>query len=327
MVGVTTNPGNHHRQTGHQRFEQNYPRRLAARGMHQYIRRQHQIGNILAAAEKGHLLLHLLAPGQQAEAARAILARHQQAKPARGIRSPQIGKAANRPVQALGDKTGTHQQQGMHIVSKAQLVTGAGATGDSVRRAPPIRRHAGRQQVHARRRRVVVALELALFAGGYKQDFCAGGGIEHRPFPGGKVTEAPAQAVKQSPAPQRLVEKTGICSVIDIQPRHLVKADHAIHRCRRQLRLRPLEKVLVAPHIAAGKTGRQPQFDPRQVLALPASAVHPAVVATLLQQNDKPREITLQPAVGKILVEQKSQAHLKLLPPGPLATTARPLAA
>src|SRR5690606_29369234 len=91
--------------------------------------------------------------------------------------------------------------------------------------------------------------------------------------------------------------------------RHLVETHHAIHWARGKVTLDPGGEALVAGVVEQRLDRCDQHLEAIRHLAFPDHRVDPDAVAAALALQGDAHEITLQPAKGKVFVEDKGQLH------------------
>ncbi len=212
-------------------------------------------------------------------------------------------------VDPLGLEAGTdlHQQQlvGPHFELLAEL----GADLRGIGRRAAILGNARRQQVKAFSGRAVVLDEQRLLHLGDHQDFGLRLRREHCALVLGEVLVAAPAPIDRVAQRLRLVLEARVGGVVHVQPRHLVEADHPVHRPLGQIGLDPGGEALVAGVVEQRLDRRDQHFEAVRHLAFPDHRVDAnAVPATLAFQGDT-HEIALQTTEWKVLVENEGQLH------------------
>ncbi|MNN24993.1 hypothetical protein D3C81_1384460 [compost metagenome] len=144
---------------------------------------------------------------------------------------------------------------------------------------------------------------------GDHQDLCLRLWVEHRTLVGREVAITSPLAVKRIAQGLRLVLEARVGGVVDIQPRHLVEADHPLHRAPGQIGGDPGGEFLVALVVEQRLDRRHQHFEARRHVAFPDQRVDADRVPAALALLGDAHEVALQPAEREVLVEDESQGH------------------
>ncbi len=221
----------------------------------------------------------------------------------------QCGQRLEAAIQPLGleARADLHQQQ--IILAEGELTAKLGADLGGVGRRTTVHSYTRGQQMEALRRRGVMLDEQRLLHLGDHQDLGVRLGREHRPFVLGEMLVAAPATVQRVAQGLRLVFEAAVGGVIHVQPRHLVETDHPVDRALAQISLHPGGELLVAVVVEQRLDRHHHHLEALWHLAFPDRRVHADAVAALLALQGNAHEVALQPAVGEVLVEDKSQAH------------------
>ncbi|MCY1343663.1 hypothetical protein D9M69_296840 [compost metagenome] len=184
-----------------------------------------------------------------------------------------------------------------------------GADVSSVGRCAAIRSDARRQQVEAPGRRRVMPDEQRLLHLGNHQHFSLRLGREHRALVVGEVLVTAPAAIEAVAQGLRLVLEAGVGGVVDVQTRHLVEADHPVHRTARQVGLDPGGEFLVALVVEQRLDRSDQDFEAFWNFTFPDHGVDTNGMPTALALQGDSHEVTLQAAEGEVLVEHECQLH------------------
>ncbi|MNH05858.1 hypothetical protein D3C79_652070 [compost metagenome] len=134
------------------------------------------------------------------------------------------------------------------------------------------------------------------------QDFGLGVLGKHCPLILGKVPVAAPAPVQRVTQVLRLVFKTAVGGVVDIEPRHLVETDQAVDWALGQIGLHPGAELLVAPMVEQRLDRRHQHFEALGHIAFPDQRVDADLVTATLTLQGNAHEVALQAAEGEILV-------------------------
>ena len=200
-----------------------------------------------------------------------------------------------------------HQQQ--VVVGQLELTAELGAYLGGIFRCAAIQGNPRRQQVETLGRRAVMFDEQRLLHLGDHQDLGVRLGGEHRPLVFSEMLVATPAAIQRVAQGLRLVLEAAVGGVIHVQPRHLVEPDHAIDRALAQICLHPGGELLIAMMIEQRLDRHHHHLETIRYFTFPDRRVHANAVATTLALQGDAHEITLQPAIREVFVEDESQAH------------------
>ncbi|MNE27990.1 hypothetical protein D3C80_1214140 [compost metagenome] len=141
------------------------------------------------------------------------------------------------------------------------------------------------------------------------QDFGLGVLGKHCPLILGKVPVAAPAPIQRVTQVLRLVFKTAVGGVVDIQPRHLVETDQAVDWALGQIGLHPGAELLVAPMVEQRLDRRHQHFETFRYITFPDQRVDTDLMATALAFQGNTHEVALQAAEGEVFVQHKSQLH------------------
>ncbi|MDT4849635.1 hypothetical protein FQZ97_837610 [compost metagenome] len=159
-----------------------------------------------------------------------------------------------------------------------------------------------------RRRGVVLDEERLLHLGDHQHRGCRLRGEDRALVVGEMLVAAPA-AIEAIAQVLRLVLEAGVGGIVDVQPRHLVEADHPVHRTARQVGLDPGGEFLVALVVEQRLDRRDQHFEAFRDVAFPDHGVDADGMPTALALQGDAHEVALQAAEGEVLVEHECQLH------------------
>ena len=133
--------------------------------------------------------------------------------------------------------------------------------------------------------------------------------IEHGALVFGKVLVAPEPAIHRVAQGLGLVLEHTVGGKVQVQPRHLVEAHHAVYRALGQVGLNPGVELFVAAVVDQGLDRRHQHFKAWRDITFPDQGVHPNLVAALLALQRDAHEVALQATEREVLVQNKSQLH------------------
>ena len=276
--------------------------------MDQQVCTEQKPRHITAPLHEGHPVIHRERAGEALKTARIILTDHHQPCTLAQL-CGQARYSTNRAINPFGDKAGANLHQQQVIVSQSELGTKLGTHLGRIGRCPAIRRNTRRQQMKAVQRGFVMLGEQRLLHLRDHQNLRIHGRGEHGLLISGKMTITAGEAVERITQGLRLVFKTGVGGVVDVQPRHLIEPDHPIDRALGQIGFDPGGKFFIAAMIAQRLDRRHQHLKPLGNIAFPDQRVDTNRVTAGLAHLGDTHEIALQPAKGKILVEHKRQLH------------------
>ncbi|MNP12151.1 hypothetical protein D3C76_1043710 [compost metagenome] len=276
--------------------------------MDQQVGTEQEARDVAAPLENLHVVgdtqrLHL-----QQERLGIVLADHDQLR-ALAQFARQRGDGLQAAVQALGLEAGADLHQQQVIVGELELTAELGADFRHIRWRAAVLGDARRQQVEALRRGGVMLDEQRLLNLGDHQDLGLRPGIEHRALVIGEVAIAAELAIQRVAQGLRLVLEARVGGVVDVQPRHLVEADHPLHRALGQIGGNPGGEFLVALVVEQRLDRRHQHFEARRHIAFPDQRVDTDRVPAALALLGDAHEVALQPAEREVLVEDESQGH------------------
>ncbi len=246
--------------------------------------------------------------GLQLERLGIVLADHQQPCALAQL-TGQCGERLEAAVDPLGLEAGTDLHQQQFFRPDLELLAKLGTDLRGIGRRAAILGGARRQQVKAFGGRGVVFDEQRLLHLGDHQDFGLRLGREHRALVLGEVFIATPAAIDRVAQGLRLVLETGVGGVVHIEPGHLVEADHAVDRPLGQIRLDPDSEALVAGVVEQRLYRGDQYLEAFRHVTFPDHRVDADRVAATLAFEGNAHEIALQPAKGKVLVENERQLH------------------